>query len=70
MVKDRELLERFNRERRAKKIYSYKSSLKIFEALWKEAWDLGILPLKDSLQGIESDLRIARAINHKTKDNV
>lgn len=64
MIKDKELLERFNREQFRNKKYSYQDALKIFEALWQEAKDLGILPLKNPLEEIDSDMRIARAINY------
>jgi len=37
--------------------------LRIFEAMWKEAMLLGVLPLKDPLEGIEVDIRIARILN-------
>jgi hypothetical protein len=63
MIKDRRFLERFNREYRCRRSHSYRDCLRIFEALWQEAKDLGILPLKNPLEEIESDLRIARAIN-------
>jgi len=35
----------------------------IVEALYKEAVTLGIIPLKNPLDGIEVDLRIARVVN-------
>jgi len=35
----------------------------IAEALYREAVSLGIIPLKDPLDGIEVDLRIARVVN-------
>ncbi len=38
-------------------------NLRIAEALYREAVTLGTMPLKDPLEGIEVDLRIARVIN-------
>ena len=35
----------------------------IAEALYEEARALGVFPLKDSLDGIEVDIRLARALN-------
>jgi len=35
----------------------------IVEALYKEAVTLGIIPLKNALDGIEVDLRIAKVVN-------
>ncbi len=45
-----------------------KKKFKIMEALYKEAIALGVLPLKDSLEGLEVDIRIARVINSVSKD--
>ena len=44
-----------------------KRNFKIAEALYHEAVVLGILPSKKPLDGIEVDLRIARAINRVSK---
>ncbi len=41
----------------------YLRSLKIVESLYNEAVHLGALPLKDPLEGIEVDIRIARILN-------
>jgi len=38
-------------------------NFRIAEALYNEAVTLGIIPLKNPLEGIEVDLRIARAVN-------
>jgi len=38
-------------------------NLRIVEALYKEAVTLGIIPLKNPLDGIEVDLRIAKVVN-------
>jgi hypothetical protein len=38
------------------------------EALYKEAVALGAFPLKDSLEGLEVDIRIAKVINSVSKD--
>ena len=45
-----------------------KNKFKILEALYKEAVALGVFPLKDSLEGLEVDIRIARVINSVPKD--
>ena len=34
------------------------------EGMWREGMALGVLPLKDPLEGIEVDIRIARMLNH------
>lgn len=38
-------------------------NFRIAEALYHEAMNLGVIPLKNPLDGIEVDLRIARAVN-------
>ena len=45
-----------------------KKKFKIVEALYKEAVALGVFPPKDSLEGLEVDIRIAKVINSVSKD--
>lgn len=42
-------------------------NFRIVEALYEEAVALGILPLKDPLEGLEVDIRIGRVINYVSK---
>ena len=44
-----------------------KKKFKILEALYKEAVALGVFPLKDSLEGLEVDIRIGKGINSVSK---
>ena len=37
------------------------------EALYQEAVALGVFPLKDPLDGLEVDIRIAKVVNHVSK---
>jgi hypothetical protein len=46
-----------------KKKTDYLKSLRIFEALWNEGVSLSVLPLKDPLEGMETDIKIARILN-------
>lgn len=41
----------------------YRRNLKMMEALYLEARALGIFPLKDRLDGIDTDIRLARVMN-------
>lgn len=41
----------------------YETGLRVFEALWQEAVKLGVLPLADLLEGIESDVHLAEMLN-------
>ena len=45
-----------------------KKKFKILEALYKEAVALGVFPLKDSLEGLDVDIRIAKVVNSVSKD--
>lgn len=64
MIKKRKLLLEFEREFIQTEKTDYFKSLRLFEEMWNEGLFLKILPLKDPLEGIEVDLRIARIINH------
>jgi hypothetical protein len=45
----------------------YDRAINILNALWQEAVTLGIFPLQDPWEGIESDLRMARILNSCSK---
>jgi hypothetical protein len=64
MVKDGKLLAEFEKAYTASEKPDYFEALKLFEGMWKEGLLLGVLPLKDPLEGIEVDIRIARILNH------
>lgn len=63
MIKNTRVLREFEREEIKKEKTNYLESLRVFEALWKEGINLGALPLKDPLEDIEIDIRIARILN-------
>jgi len=67
MIKNPRLLARFEDEETRKEKLSYKEALKIFEAMWKEAVSLGVLPPKNPLEDIETDIRIAAILNSCSK---
>ena len=67
MIKDGKLLSIFERDYSRVEKTDYFDSLRLFEEMWKEGVYLGVLPLNDSLEGIEVDLRIARILNHVQK---
>ena len=64
MVKDGKLLAEFEKAYTASEKPDYSKALRIFEAMWMEGISLGVLPLKDPLEGIEVDIRIAGILNH------
>jgi hypothetical protein len=62
-IKDTRLLAEFEENELRKEKPNYANALRLFEAMWKEAMLLGVLPLKDPLEGIEVDIKIARILN-------
>ena len=40
-----------------------KRNIKILEALYEEAVALGVIPLRDPLDGLDADIRIAKVVN-------
>jgi hypothetical protein len=63
VITNRERFEQFERELIRSRKADYQENLKIFEALYREAVLLGVLPLKDPLEGLEVDIRMARVLN-------
>ena len=64
MVRDGETLRRFEEDLiRREPQRPFRESLQIYEAMWKEAVALGVLPLADPLDGIEADIELARVLN-------
>ena len=64
MIKNKQLWEAFERKQLEKERFSYQEALSIFENLLQEACALGVMPPLNSLEGLETDLRIARAITY------
>jgi hypothetical protein len=63
MIKDSKLLAEFEENELKKEKPDYAKALRLFEGMWKEARLLGAIPLKDPLEGIEVDIKIARILN-------
>jgi len=42
---------------------THAQAMKIFTSLWEEGVILGVLPPKDHLEGIETDIRLAKVLN-------
>ena len=63
MIKDRIKLDEFQRKLDVEERLSYMEALAIYEMLHKEAVSLGTINSKNILDGLEVDLRIAKAIN-------
>jgi hypothetical protein len=63
VLKHRDLVEAFEKDQMRLVPPDYHRSLRILEAMYSEALALGALPLKDPLDGIEVDIRLAKVIN-------
>lgn len=63
MIKSKAKLEEFDQKLLATENLPYKKKLAIYDALFKEAVSLGIFNEDNILDGIEVDIRIAKAIN-------
>jgi hypothetical protein len=64
MIKSPDLLKEFEDSYSGKEGHlPFEKALEIFEMLWMEAKEFGIIPLKDPLEDIEKDIRIARILN-------
>ncbi len=66
MIRNKAKLNKFYRKLDAEENLSYKKALAIYEALHKEAVSLGVINSENILEGLEIDLRIAKAINGLT----
>lgn len=62
MIRRHPLLDAFE-EAQLRIPADYRANLRIVEGLWEEARQLGVLPDRPTLDGIESDIRLARALN-------
>lgn len=63
MVKHKRKLQDFHRKLIEEENISHKEALWIYEALHREAVSLGAISSENILEGLEVDLRIAKAIN-------
>ena len=64
MVKNPKLLQEFmNTLSRKEGPLPFSHSLKLFTSMWLEGVRLGVLPPKKPLEGIETDIKIARVLN-------
>ncbi|MCS7312954.1 MAG: hypothetical protein NZ742_08600 [Acidobacteria bacterium] len=62
MRKPRDLLKAFEKAQIQQELPDYFRNLQVVEALLQEARFLGILPLRDPLEGIEVDICVAEAL--------
>ena len=63
MIKDKKALEDFNNRYIKNCKLTYEEKLKIYNSLLSVAFKLKVLPSKDPLEGIETDIEVARILN-------
>jgi len=70
MVRDTKALREFEMDflRREGEI-PFEKNLRIFEALWREAVSLGVIPSANPLEGIETAIKIAKVLNSCSKSS-
>ena len=63
MIKNAHILEQLHVKLIKEEKLTFRQALQIFEAMWQEGVALGVLPLKDPLEGIDVDIKVARIVN-------
>ena len=63
MIQNRPKLQEFQRRLDAEENLSYREALAVYEMLYQEAVSLGAINSENMLDGLEVDLRIAKAVN-------
>jgi len=63
MIRNKEYLEEFEKQVLMEETLDLDKNLEIYEALWQEAVELGIFPLKDPFDGVEDDIHLAGILN-------
>ncbi len=64
MIKNREQVQKFERELIKKEKIDVTKNFQIVDAMYHEAVELGIIPLKNPLDGLEVDIKIAEVVNY------
>jgi len=67
MIANYREFQKFERELMRKEKVDIKKNFRIVDALYHEAVRIGIIPLKDPLDGLETDIKIAKVINSVSK---
>jgi hypothetical protein len=63
MIKNPKKLKKFENFLSGKEKANLSENYRLIESMYEEALFLGIFPLKNRLDGIEVDLRIAKVVN-------
>ena len=63
MIRQPHLVDAFERSQIQRRRPDFIRNLEIFEALFEEAKSLGVFPLKDPLEGVDVESRLAQVLN-------
>lgn len=63
MIRDKDKLLEFEKEYLKNEKLDINKSFEIYENMYKYSVEIGIFPLKNKLEGIEIDIKIARVLN-------
>ncbi len=63
MIRDRQAWSEWEDQFHRSKAVDFRQNLRIYEALYRHARLLGVLPPENPLEGIEEKIRFAKAIN-------
>jgi hypothetical protein len=66
MIRNPHLIEALKKTRMKSSRPDYFRNLIIFEGLYREARDFGVIPAKDPLEGIDTDIKLAGILNVQT----
>ena len=69
MLRDKRLMEDFEREFVSSQKLSFAQASRLFESMWQEAVRLGVLPPRDPMEGIEKAVRIAKALSSCSRNS-
>lgn len=67
MISNREELLKFERDLVRKSKVNITENFRLLDALYREAVALRAIPMKDPLEGLEVDIKIAKVINSVSK---
>ncbi len=64
MITNRSEVEEFEKELLRKEKVDFTKNIAIVNAMYNEAVALGVIPMKNPLDGLEIDVKIARVVNN------
>jgi hypothetical protein len=67
MIKNQKKFEEFEKNLMRKEKANLKKNIAIFNAMYNEAVKLGIIPMSDPMDGLDTDIKIAKVINSVPK---